>query len=198
MRSGNIIKNHDSKLISILKHCSKTQQTNAVRVMFDDLSSFGLTEEQFIKAIERAEKTKLLCVVNSFSLEDATPEERISGNALVAIIAYYPKGRRRQKGPVKICAKPSFTKKKFVVCRDELHDVGIFYNKKRLYIGTLPDKLLAFLLENNGKSFTKNEIAERVFNTDTTGNLQAKIDKAADSGNVDEYMRLRKIQKGTK
>lgn len=175
MRTGNLNKEHDKKLVSILKHYIEVSGDGFIHIDTNDLSRVGLDELSCAASLERAEKRNLLRIVSIYSLEDATYSEREKGVALVAKVVYYPKGRRRQKGPIKMTGKVLFNKGGFAVCEDMVGDVGIFYNRRRLYIGNKPDQLLAFLLKNNGKCFTKHEIAESVFNTHKVGNISELV-----------------------
>jgi len=175
MGPGNLNNEHDKKLVSILNHYLEVHGTCIVQITTADLKRVELNEVGFVASLERAEKRKRLRVLAVCQLEDATPSERELGVALVARVVYYPKGKRRQKGPSKITENILFSKKKFTVCEDEVGDVGIFYDKKRLCVGNKPDSLLAFLLKNNGRSYTKHEIASAVFGTDKVGNISELV-----------------------
>lgn len=65
------------------------------------------------------------------------------------------------------------------------------------HLTRLEDKILNNLPSVNKISKANSETPLGGGSNDTGGNLQAKIDKAASAGDIDEYQRLKKIQKGS-
>lgn len=195
MTPGKILKEQDAKLDSILVHYKKVLKNSpTLDIRVSDIRGVGLDEDTFCRALGRHITDEIVTVLYQEAMEDLIPE--VHGyDPVIARVVYHPKGKRRQKGPTTICDNPTFKKGLFVVCRDTAGDPGVFYDSTRLRVGPKPDRVLAYLLEHNGKMFTKFEIAE-VLGTKKVEALREMVRRINNTVETKTKQKVTKIIKG--